>query len=256
MLSMSIPTYAKPLASQVINRPPIRTDNPKARVTRPVLIRIPEDMRAPECLTRDLLPIALSARHAGHAVAELVPTDRLPRFCDPDPGARLDAMDDVSCCLDGCPEGVPHLDGRRALPVRVAVHADEVGGVNDGLICWIDPERALSLLYIFGGCLGQAYHAVQVSTCPTSCVTPSPLTMPLTSYILACEYRSRRLLAVEILAADGDGQDPAGAVCVDGSYQCILFCLIVRCVLRPDADEEIGTGRERGGHGVGEGSAI
>ena len=59
-----------------------------------------------------------------------------------------------------------------------------------------------------------------------------------------------RVAAVQVLGADGDGDDPVVAVGVDGRLQRVLLRRVVRGVLGPHADEDLGARRERGGHGV------
>jgi hypothetical protein len=64
------------------------------------------------------------------------------------------------------------------------------------------------------------------------------------------------VLPVQVLAADGDGNDPIFAVGGDGVEQGLLLGFEVVDIFGPDTDEDLGAGVEGGGHGVGESVAI
>lgn len=63
-------------------------------------------------------------------------------------------------------------------------------------------------------------------------------------------------MTVQILAADRDADDPAGAVLVHSRLQRRLLRIVVVRVLRPDADEQLRACVQSGRHGIGERVAV
>lgn len=195
-------------------------------------------MRLRERRARHALPEHLRVVPARHAVAEIRTRDRPARLRDPHPGAGLDAADHVAHALHALPEDVVAVGDGGALPVGVAVRADEVARLDHGRVGAVHPRRPrVHVADLHAAGPEGAQHAADVVD-------------------LARERARARLLAVEVLAAHAHRDDPIVAVLLDRGLQGGFFRGEVVAVFGPDADEEFGARGEGGGHGVGERVAV
>lgn len=175
---------------------------------------------------------------------------------DPDPFAGRDTVNGIAGGLDRVPEDVGSVADGSVLEVGVArrddvswrifavlfqdnspVHADEVTSLDDDVVRAINPRSPGVDVTDLGLHTDRAHH---------------------TSHIVDAVGKGVgvAVLPVQVLAADGDGNDPVLAVSRDGIEQGLLLGVEVVGIFSPDTDEDLGAGVEGGGDGIGEGVAI
>jgi hypothetical protein len=157
---------------------------------------------------------------------------------------------------DRFPEDVAGLGNIRALEVRVArddvsqkrlaiilvkenspIHANEVRSLDNNLVGAINPSSPSVNVSDLSLHTNRANHTPHIVNAVGESVGVA-------------------VLPVQVLAADGNGNDPILAMGGDGIKQSLLLGLEVVDVFGPDADEDLGAGVEGGGHGVGESVAV
>lgn len=148
-----------------------------------------------------------------------------------------DIVHDVADSVDGVPESVGGVFDSGGLEVWVSVGADEVGGLDNSSVGAVHPRGpGVNMSDLLGN---------------THCAHHTPDVVDL-----LCKRRGVGVATVQVLAADGNGNHPVRAVCVDGGLEGLLLGIVVGGVLGPDADEELSAGGDGGWDGIGEGVAV
>ena len=195
-------------------------------------------MRLAEGRTSDLRPVLLRIALTRDGAAHLRARNRPSRLGDPDPSAGLDPVHHVSRVLYALPEHVVCVVDIRVLIVRIAIHADKVTRLDHGRVRRVHPRRP-------------RIHMADLDASGTHARQHVPHLINLSS-----QRTGAGIVTVQILATDGDADDPPGAVCLYGGLQRGLLGIIVVCILRPDADEQLGARIQSGRDGIGERAAV
>lgn len=208
----------------------------------------------------DPLPIRLRILHRRGAGPKALARSRPARLRDPHLQALLDRRDSRPGLSDSLPESVRAGRDGRALPVRIHVDADKIDGRDDRSVCRIDPAPLTSVSPERGklsekGNAGRSPRRPSVHMAHGLPHAHRPHHPPDIVNLLR-QPIGVGLLAVQVLAADRDGRDPASAVPLDGVQQCRLLGVEVGFVFGPHADEETRVGGERGGHGARQRAAV
>ena len=185
--------------------------------------------------------LAATASEEGVSVADAglggAVVDALPGpagLGDPDPLA----LADVARVRDALPEDVPRVVDAGVLEVGVAVHAEEVDGLDDGGVGRVDPcGPGVDVRDLFVRCSETPQHAADVTD-------------------LRGEGVGVGVFSVEIFGADGDSDEPVLAIGLDGGQEGLLLSLVVCVVFSPDADEKLGVCGEGRGDSIGKRAAV
>jgi hypothetical protein len=134
------------LALQIVQRLAIRIQHAEGGAAGVVLKRIPEGIVLSDDRAADRRPIGLSVCLRRDRGAEVSARYRPAGLCDPDWLSRRHGGDSVLHDLDALVEDVVGVGYGGALPVGVAVGANEVAGLSDVVVCGVYPGCLLLLL--------------------------------------------------------------------------------------------------------------
>lgn len=127
------------LALEVVDGVTVGVDDTERGASSVVFIRIPEHVYLVKRRASNLRPVALGILNGSNRVAVVGARHRPASLGDPDPDTGVDSVYSIASSLDGLPEGGGTIVDGCALEVGVTVHADEVAGLDHGVVVAVDP---------------------------------------------------------------------------------------------------------------------